>query len=296
VAASRKYKMQGIMYACYYSFMSLKLFLLYNRFVVIWILYIYGLVCNNMAAVAVPDPVERCSAVVLQALENMKRDFRMELFRRFDELMRTRGETPEREGRALDLFHLRRALGRMLNAHLTRILGLGDTYRLSNDERDAIKKEFVDFKDAWIAAGRRPVDDQIFIQNLFRGRINNFMLAVFVNVATDATRGRCLVCDEMANLIFPCGHVCMCQICLNQMHVYGRLCPFCRAAISGHQVLTDEIRRIVLAGGLAYTDIPTPPPRPGQVIQQHPPRQIIMNADAKRSFCVMGDVKIPGLC
>ena len=229
-----------------------------------------------MAAV-IEDPI-RSSVVVLQTLEVMKNEFRRELFNYFN--LRMSGDN---RASALSFFHMRRELSRILDAIVIRIQTLGPNYHLDNAFRTAIQQEILNVRTAWSTADVRVQADINYIEGLFNTRINNFLVGTYVRHEED--KGLCMVClDTPVDIIFvECGHANVCQACYNIMfgnaHGYP-VCPSCRADARTTEPLTNTQRRILLAGGSA---------------RHSRGRSIFLQADAKRSFCVMGDVHIAGL-
>lgn len=229
---------------------------------------------------AVIEERSRSSSVVLQTLDVMKSDFRRELFVYFNLLM---GMSGDNQARALSFFHMRRELSGILDAIVIRIQTLGSNYHLDDAFRTAIQKEILNVRTAWSTADVRVQADINYIEGLFNTRINNFLVGTYVRHEED--KGQCMVClDTPIDIIFvECGHANLCHTCYNTMFDNANgypVCPSCRADARVTEPLTNAQRRILVAGGSARHS------RGGSIFLQ---------ADAKRSFCVMGDVHIAGL-
>lgn len=241
-----------------------------------------------MAAAAHP----RSSAVVLTTLWEMKDDFRSMLFVEFERLMRAEGMIASRKVVALSFFHMRREVSSILDGELIGIERLGVTYLLTDLLRDDIQAKIVRVKDAWFSADVRGRADINLIQGIFDVAIGKFLHATDVKVddaVTVETRGMCVVCMEnVAELVYlPCGHAISCRQCYDTMADAARgrwtnrdvICPVCRARVTNTEPFTPEQRLTLLKGGEVRHS------RDGLVFVQ---------ADAKRSFCLMGSVYIPG--
>jgi len=239
-----------------------------------------------MAAAAPP----RSSAVVLTALRAMKDDFRAMLFDEFERLMRAGRMIALRKVIALSFFHMRREVSSILDGELMRIERLGVGYILTDQLRDDIQAKIVRVKDSWVSADERGRADINLIQGIFDVAIGKFLHATDDKV-DDAgpveTRGMCIVCMEnVAELVYlPCGHACSCRECHDKMAEAARrnwtyvVCPLCRARVTNTEPFTSEQRLTLLEGG---------------EVRHSRDGQIFMQADAKRSFSVMGDVYVPG--
>lgn len=228
----------------------------------------------------------RSSVVVLAALQNMKDAFRGAIFDEFDRLMRERRLDASHEGAALVFFHMRRELSGILDEYVIRTQALGVDYCLTDVLRDEIRRRILDVLNAWVAADVREEDDVALIQRLFERTITRFMIATYDTVADAVNaRGICMVClDHQVELVFlPCGHACSCRACYNGLvqSNYGRAsCPECRNIVMDTEAFTQAQRLALSAGGDARHSLGAP---------------IFMQAEAKRSFCVMGNVIVPGL-
>jgi len=241
-----------------------------------------------MAAAAPP----RSSAVVFTALRAMKDDFRAMLFIEFERLMRAGGMIAPRKVVALSFFHMRREVSIILDGELIGIQRLGVGYILTDLLRDDIQAKIVRVKDSWFSADVRGRADVNLIQGIFDVAIGKFLHATDDKV-DDAgpveTRGMCIVCMEnVAELVYlPCGHAISCRKCYDTMAEAARgswmnryvLCPVCRARVTNTEPFTPEQRLTLLEGGEVRHSRDGP---------------IFMQADAKRSFSVMGDVYVPG--
>lgn len=239
-----------------------------------------------MAAEAHP----RSHAVVLTVLREMKHDFRALLFVEFDRLMRIVDSDVSRKVVALGCFHMRREVSRILDAELIGIQLLGVGYLLTDLLRNDIQSKIVGVKDAWFAAEVRGRADVNLIGGLFDVVIAKFLRATDDRVDDPADpRGMCIVCmDHVAELVYlPCGHACSCRACYEIMVDHARggwmnrrvTCPVCRARVTDTEPFTPEQRLTLLGGG---------------EVRHSRDGLIFLQADAKRSFSVMGGVYIPG--
>jgi Zinc finger, C3HC4 type (RING finger) len=238
-----------------------------------------------MAAAAPP----RSSAVVLTALRAMKDDFRAMLFIEFERLMCAGRMIPLRKVVALSFFHMRREVSSILDGELIGIERLGVTYLLTDLLRDDIQAKIVGVNDAWFSADVRGRADIDLIQGIFDVAIGKFLHATDDKVddaGPDETRGMCIVCmDSVAELVYlPCGHACSCRACYDIMvdaaGLWGIVeCPACRERVRDTEPFTSEQRLKLLAG---------------DEVHHSRGSRIFVQADAKRSFSVMGDVYIPG--
>jgi ferredoxin len=228
----------------------------------------------------------RSSVVVLAALHNMKDSFRGAIFDEFDRLMLERSLDASREGVALGFFHMRRELCSILDEYVIRIQALGVDYHLTDVLRDEIRLRTIGVQNAWFSADVRVQEDIGLIQRLFEVTLTRFMIATYDTVADAADpKGICMVClDHQVELVFlPCGHACSCRACYTGLRDsnYGRpKCPACRERVTDTEAFTQTQRLALSAGGDARHSRGSP---------------IFMQAHVKRSFCVMGNVIVPGL-
>lgn len=230
----------------------------------------------------------RSSVVVLLALQRMKLEFRDEFFLVFNTFMQERivHEGGSRELDALGVFRMRRELSIILDEYVIRIQGFGVGYNLTDALRNEIHQRITGVYDAWCAADVRAQADIRLIQNLVEAITTEFMITTYnvVVVDTGDQKGHCIIClDHWAEIIFlPCGHACICAACY-PAYVAANVvlkCSSCREIVRGTEPLSQRQILSLLAGGQARHS-------------RHGP--IFIQADAKRSFCVMGNVHIPGL-
>ena len=154
--------------------------------------------------------------------------------------------------------------------------------------RDVIQQELVAFKDAWFSAEVHLTADITYIERVFHDTIRRYIDGTEEIIKHEmGTPGLGAICiSNLADLVLlPCAHACLCHSCYNTLRNNswnGRpKCPMCRLAVRTTEPFTAEQRAaMLLPGGEAH----------------HSELGLIrLGADAKRSFCVMGDVHIPGL-